>query len=45
MNAVIQIAAFVNQNNLKNVTAFFPKAGSAKAELNKAYLFLLFALV
>jgi len=42
---VIQITAFGNQNNLKNATAFFTKAGSAKAALNKAYPFLLFALV
>jgi len=41
----IQIAAFVNQNNLKNATAFFMKAGNAKAALNKEYHFLLFALV
>jgi len=45
LNAVIQITAFVNQNNFKNVTAFFSKAGSAKAALNKAYPFFLFALV
>jgi len=41
----IQIAAFVNQNNLKNATTFFTKAGSAKIALNKEYPFLLFALV
>jgi len=45
MNAAIQITAFINQNNFKNATAFFTKAGSAKAALNKTYHFLLFALV
>jgi len=39
-NAVIQITAFINQNNFKNATAFF--TGSAKAALNKAYSFFFF---
>jgi len=44
-NAVKGKTAFVNQNNFKNATAFFTKAGSAKTALNKAYPFLFFALV
>jgi len=34
-NAAIQTAAFVNQINLKNVTAFFTNAFKRKAVLNK----------
>jgi len=45
MNAAKDKTAFVNQNNFKNATTFFMKAGSAKAALNKEYYFLLFALV
>ena len=44
-NAVLQIAAFVNQINLKNVTVFFTNAFKRKAALNKERSFLHFALV
>ena len=44
-NAAIQITVFINQNNFKNATAFFTKADSTKATLNKAYFFFFFALL
>ena len=42
---LLQIAAFVNELNLKNATAFFTSASVRKIALNKEPLFCLSALV
>jgi len=42
---LLQITAFVNELNLKNVTVFLKTVSIRKATLNKQQLFLYFALV
>jgi len=42
---LLQIAAFVNENNLKNATAFFTSSSVRKTALNKVPLFCLYALM